>query len=309
MTLPSQHDPLDPSPPLDAIAQAAVPLPVAAPIREMPGRPARGLRLNEIVGLAIACLLLLTILIGLIRTPYSPIAIDLDHTLEPPSHAHWLGSDQFGRDVLSRAMIGARISASIATECMLGVIAAGTLLGLLTGFLRGWVDRVLMALLDAVLALPGILLALALIAVLGAGREGIVLALTIAYLPAVTRVVRGSVLSIREREFIEASRVAGDSPLYTMARHVLPNVLPPVILLATSVFGWVVLSESALSFLGVGVPAPAPTWGNMLAESRPYMDQAAWLSIVPGACIAVTLLGVNFVGDALRDWLDPRRNT
>jgi peptide/nickel transport system permease protein len=206
-------------------------------------------------------------------------------------------------------MIGARISAAIATECMLGVVTAGTFLGLLAGFLRGWVDRILMALLDAVLALPGILLALALIAVLGAGRESIVLALTIAYLPAVTRVVRGSVLSIREREFIEASLVAGDSRLYTMARHVLPNVLPPVILLATSVFGWAVLSESALSFLGVGVPAPAPTWGNMLAESRPYMDQAAWLSIVPGACIAVTLLGVNLVGDALRDWLDPRRNT
>jgi peptide/nickel transport system permease protein len=278
------------------------------PVKEVPARSPRGLRLNAVIGLAITCVLLLTILIGWIRTPYSPIAIDLDHTLQAPSRAHWLGSDQFGRDVLSRAMIGARISTSIALECTVGVIVAGTLLGLLTGFLRGWVDRLLMAVLDAVLALPGILLALALIAALGAGRESIVLALTIAYLPAVTRVVRGSVLSIREREFIEASRVAGDSPLYTMTRHVLPNVLPPVILLATSVFGWVVLSESALSFLGVGVPAPAPTWGNMLAESRPYMEQASWLSIVPGACIAVTLLGVNLVGDALRDRLDPRRN-
>lgn len=307
MTLAS-HDPLDPSPPLEVAVEAAAPQPVMVPVKEVPARSSRGLRLNAVIGLAITCLLLLTILIGWIRTPYSPIAIDLDHTLEAPSRAHWLGSDQFGRDVLSRAMIGARISTSIALECTVGVIVAGTLLGLLTGFLRGWVDRILMAVLDAVLALPGILLALALIAALGAGRESIVLALTIAYLPAVTRVVRGSVLSIREREFIEASRVAGDSPLYTMTRHVLPNVLPPVILLATSVFGWVVLSESALSFLGVGVPAPAPTWGNMLAESRPYMEQASWLSIVPGACIAVTLLGVNLVGDALRDRLDPRRN-
>lgn len=307
MTLASQ-DPLDPSPPLDVAVEAAAPQPVMVPVKEEPPHASRGLRLNAVVGLGIASLLLLTILIGWIRTPYSPIAIDLDHTLQPPSRAHWFGSDQFGRDVLSRAMIGARISASIALECTLGVILAGTLLGLLTGFLRGWVDRILMAVLDAVLALPGILLALALIAALGAGRESIVLALTIAYLPAVTRVVRSSVLSIREREFIEASRVAGDSPLYTMKRHVLPNVLPPVILLATSVFGWVVLSESALSFLGVGVPAPAPTWGNMLAESRPYMEQASWLSIVPGACIAVTLLGINLVGDALRDWLDPRRN-
>jgi len=309
MTFTSQHETRDSSPPLDPLAQSAAELAAAVPMQETQRRRSRGLRPSAITGLVITGLLLLTILIGFFHTPYNPVAIDLDHTLAPPSHVHWFGSDEFGRDVFSRAMIGARISASIASECMLSVIAAGTLLGLLTGFLRGWVDRVLMALLDAVLALPGILLALALIAVLGAGEDSIVLALTIAYLPAVTRVVRGSVLSIREREFIEASRVAGDSPLHTMTRHVLPNVMPPVILLATSVFGWAILSESALSFLGVGVPAPAPSWGNMLAESRPYMDQSAWLSIVPGACIALTLLGVNLLGDALRDWLDPRRDT
>jgi peptide/nickel transport system permease protein len=118
--------------------------------------------------------------------------------------------------------------------------------------------------------------------------------------------VRAAVLSIREREFVEASRVAGDSRLYTMLRHVLPNALPPVVVLATSLFGWAILSESALSFLGVGVPPPAPTWGNMLSSARPYMERAAWLSVAPGLCIALTLLGVNLLGDALRDWLDPR---
>jgi peptide/nickel transport system permease protein len=252
--------------------------------------------------------MLIAVCLGTFWTPYNPIAIDLNHTLAPPSAAHWLGSDEFGRDVLSRALVGARISVSIAFEAMLGVVVIGSLLGLAAGFLRGWTDRILMTVFDAILALPGILLALALIAVLGSGRSSIVLALTIAYLPAVVRVVRSTVLSIREREYIQASTLAGDSTVYTMARHVLPNALPPVILLATSVFGWALLSESALSFLGVGVPSPAPTWGNMLSASRPYMEHAAWLSIAPGLCIAFTLLGVNLFGDALRDWLDPRRD-
>jgi peptide/nickel transport system permease protein len=266
------------------------------------------LRLNAVAGFGLVGVMLIAVCLGTFWTPYNPIAIDLDHTLAPPSGAHWLGSDEFGRDVLSRTLVGARISVSIAFEAMLGVVVIGSLLGLAAGFLRGWTDRILMTVFDAILALPGILLALALIAVLGSGRGSIVLALTIAYLPAVVRVVRSTVLSIREREYIQASKLAGDSTVYTMARHVLPNALPPVILLATSVFGWALLSESALSFLGVGVPSPAPTWGNMLSASRPYMEHAAWLSIVPGLCIAFTLLGVNLFGDALRDWLDPRRD-
>jgi peptide/nickel transport system permease protein len=267
------------------------------------------LRLNALIGCILVSLLLLSIAVGFIWMPYNPIAIDLNHTLAPPSTTHWFGSDQFGRDVFSRAMLGARISGLIAFEATFGAVVLGALLGILTGFLRGWTDRLVMMFNDAVLALPGILLALGLIAVLGPGRSSIVLALTVAYLPSVVRVIRAAVLSIREREYIEASKVAGDGALYTMVRHVLPNVLPPIIVLATSVFGWVVLSESALSFLGVGVPPPAPTWGNMLSSARPYMENAVWLSIVPGLCIAFTLLGVNLFGDALRDWFDPRRNS
>lgn len=263
-------------------------------------------RAHLILGCGLVGLLLTVILIGFVWLPYDPLAIDLDHTLAPPSLIHWFGTDEFGRDVASRAMLGARISAIIAVQTVAITIVGGTFFGLVAGFLRGWTERLVMTVSDALLAFPGILLALALIAVIGQSRHSIVIALAIAYLPAVIRVVRAATLSIREREFIEASRAAGDGTLYTMWRHVLPNVLPPVLILATSLFGWVVLSESALSFLGVGVPAPAPTWGNMLSSARPYMAVAAWLSIAPGLCIVATLLGVNMLGDALRDRLDPR---
>ena len=265
--------------------------------------------LNAILGISLVGALLLTIGVGLVWMPYNPIAIDLAHPLGPPALNHWFGTDEFGRDVLSRSMLGARISVLIALATVVVAITLGTTLGLLAGYLRGWTDRLLMMGTDTVLAFPGILLALALIAVLGSSNGSIILALSTAYTPSVVRVVRSTVLSIREREFIEASRSAGDSALETIVRHVLPNVLPPVVVLATSLFGWAMLSESALSFLGVGVPPPAPTWGNMLSASRPYMDIAGWLSIVPGLCMAGTLLGVNLLGDALRDWLDPRRQT
>ena len=265
-------------------------------------------RLNALLGGTLVGLLLLTVAVSLVWTPYDPIAIDLNHPLAPPSPAHWFGADEFGRDIFSRAMLGARISVSIAVTTVALAVLSGTLLGVLAGFLRGWTDRMLTMTSDAVLAFPSILLALAVTAVLGSGRRTLILALSVAYLPSVLRVVRASVLSIREREFIAASRLAGDSALYTMARHVLPNVLPPITVLATSLFGWVLLSESALSFLGVGVPPPAPTWGNMLSAARPYMENAAWLSVVPGLCIALTLLGINLLGDALRDRFDPRGN-
>jgi peptide/nickel transport system permease protein len=270
-----------------------------------PGR----IGLNALIGIPLVGALLLTIGIGLFWMPYDPVAIDLAHPLGAPELRHWFGTDQFGRDVLSRSMLGARISVLIALATVVVAITVGTALGLLAGYQRGWTDRLLMMITDAVLAFPAILLALALIAVLGSSDGSIILALSIAYTPSVVRVVRATVLSVREREFIEASRSAGDSSLETISRHILPNVLPSVVVLATSLFGWAMLSESALSFLGVGVPPPAPTWGNMLSESRPYMDIAGWLSIVPGLCIAGTLLGVNLLGDALRDWLDPRRQT
>ena len=264
--------------------------------------------IHSLLGFGLVGALLVVVLLGFVWLPYDPLAIDLDHTLASPSLAHWLGTDEFGRDVAARAMLGARISLLIAIQTVVISIVIGTALGLVVGFLRGWTERVIMTFSDALLAFPGILLALALVAVMGSSRHSIVIALAIAYLPATVRVVRGSVISIREREYVEASRVAGDSALYTMWRIVLPNALPPILVLATSLFGWVILSESALSFLGVGVPPPLPTWGNMLSSARPYMYAASWLSIAPGLCIVATLLGINMLGDALRDRLDPRDN-
>ena len=263
-------------------------------------------RLNLIVGTVILAVLVVGAATGAVWTPYDPMQLDMMNRLQAPSAAHLLGTDEFGRDVLSRLMAGATTSVTIAAATVVVAVLAGTAIGLVSGGTRGWLDRILMACTDALLAFPGILLALILIVVLGAGSLGITLALALAYLPAVIRVVRSSVLSVREKEFVEASRVVGNSELYTMAIHILPNCLAPVSVLATSMFGWVILAESGLSFLGLGVAPPAPTWGNMLAASRPFFEQALWLSIAPGACIAAALLSANLIGDALRDRFDPR---
>ncbi len=263
-------------------------------------------RANLAVGTALMALLAIAVILSLFWMPYDPLKIDIHARLHAPSVAHWLGTDEFGRDVLSRAMVGARISTLAAVVTVLTAVLFGTTIGLIAGYWRGTVDRIVMLLNDALLAFPGILLALAAMVIVGPGLKGVIVALSVAYVPTVVRLVRGTVLSVREREFVEASRVIGNSEFFTMWRHVLPNTAAHIIVLATSLFGWVILAESALSFLGMGIAAPAPSWGNMLAASRPYMDSALWLSLAPGLCISLTLLGVNLLGDALRDLLDPR---
>jgi peptide/nickel transport system permease protein len=264
------------------------------------------IRANTLVGGILIALLAGTATSAVFWTPFDPLRTSLRERLKPPSALHWLGTDEFGRDVLSRIMAGATTSVIVALVTVVLAVSVGVVIGGISGYRRGWTDRILMACNDALLAFPGILLALGVMIVVGASRFGIVLALALAYTPSVARIVRGTVLSIREKEYIEASRVIGNSELYTLLRHVLPNAIAPVAVLATSMFGWVLLAESALSFLGLGVPPPAPTWGNMLASSRPYMENASWLGIAPGLCIALTLLGINMLGDALRDRLDPR---
>lgn len=269
-----------------------------------PGKRRR--KVNAVLGGGLIAIVLAAALVGLFWAPYDPLGIDFTARLQAPGARHWLGTDEFGRDVLSRILAGAASSGIISLLTVTLAVIAGTLLGVIAGYYRRAADGILMTVNDALLAFPGLLLALGLLTAIGPGKYGVVLALALAYMPSVLRVVRGAVLSLREREFVEASRAMGNSEVFTVLRHVLPNCLAPLIVLATSMFGWVLLSESALSFLGLGVPPPAPTWGNMLASSRGYISQAPWLGIFPGLCISVSLLGINLLGDALRDRLDPR---
>ncbi len=263
-------------------------------------------KINKIAGIFLISTFLLAALLGWLWTPYDPLGLDLRSKLSPPSAAHWLGTDEFGRDVLSRLLAAARTSVAISVMTVSISVSAGLILGVISGYARGWIDRVIMLFTDALLAFPSILMALALLSILGANMYGVVFALALAYLPTVVRVVRGAVLSLREQEFIEASRLMGHPAGYTMRRHIVPNCLAPVIVIATSMFGSVLLTESALSFLGLGVPPPAPTWGNMLASARPHMADAVWLGVFPGLCISLTLLGINLFGDYVRDRFDPR---
>ena len=261
---------------------------------------------NLLVGGAITGTIAAIALLGTVWTPYDPLAMDFTARLAPPSARHWMGTDEYGRDVASRLMTGSVTSVQISLATVTLAVVAGTIIGAVAGFARGWTDRIAMALNDALLAFPGILFALGLLAVLGADKNGIILALGLVYMSSVVRVVRGTVLSLREREFVEASTIMGNSFLFTLRRHILPNCLAPITVLATSMCGWVLLAESSLSFLGLGVAPPAPTWGNMLAGSRSYLEQAVWLGVFPGLAISISLLGINLLGDALRDRLDPR---
>jgi peptide/nickel transport system permease protein len=263
-------------------------------------------RPNAIVGSSLLLLMIAAALLGNIYTPYDPIIIDLNSRLAAPSALHWLGTDEWGRDVLSRLLFGAGVSVTISLCTAVCAVAGGALVGATSGFLGGWTDRIVMAILNALQAFPSLIMALGMIAVFGPSRYGVVAALSLAYLPSVARIVRSSVLSLREKEYIEASRVMGNSELFTMLRHVLPNCIAPIIVLATALFGWALLAESSLSFLGLGVPPPASSWGGMLSDSRNYFAQAPWLAIVPGISISMSLLGINLFGDALRDHFDPR---
>jgi peptide/nickel transport system permease protein len=264
------------------------------------------LRLNALFGCTIVGLLILIAIFAPLIAPHDPMRLNLPARMSGVGSQFVLGADEFGRDTLSRLIYGARTSALISFSTVLFALATGTVFGVLAGFLRGWTDRIVMMFNDAFLAFPGLLLALGFMAVFGASRNGIIVALGLAYMPVVVRVVRATVMSIREREYVEASRVIGNSEWATMLRHVLPNCVAPVTVLATTMFGWIILSESALSFLGLGVPPPAPSWGNMLSTARPYINEAPHLIVLPGLCISITLLGVNMLGDAVRDWLDPK---
>ncbi len=234
-----------------------------------------------------------------------PLRIDVARRLTAPGQAHWFGTDDVGRDVWSRVVYGARLSLLVGAAVVALSFVMGLGCGLVAGYYRR-LDNLVMRVMDGLMAFPAIILAIALMASLGPSVLNVIVAIGIVYAPRVARIVRGSVLVIRETAYVEAARALGASDVVVIARHVLPNCLSPVIVQASFVFAAAVLTEAALSFLGVGVPPYVPSWGNILAEGRLYLQQAPWLVLYPGAAIMLTIFGLNLLGDGLRDLLDPR---
>jgi peptide/nickel transport system permease protein len=239
-------------------------------------------------------------------TPYDPIRLNVVESLEPPSARHWLGTDQFGRDVLARVIYGARVSMAMGVVAVTISVVLGLALGLVSGYYRGTVDLLVMRLVDVMLAFPGILLALVIIAVLGPNLGSAMIAVGVSGMPLFVRVVRSSTLTVRALQYVEAAQAAGSGDARMLVRHVLPNVLTPVIVLVTLGIPAAIVAGAALSFLGLGVKPPTPDWGEMLSKGRAFMGTAWWLSTFPGLAIAVVVLAINRFGDGLRDALDPR---
>lgn len=237
--------------------------------------------------------------------PYDPDGVNLRARMQPPSAQHWLGTDEVGRDILSRVIWGARPSLAVGFVSVLMASTVGIALGVLAGFFGGRIDAILMRLIDMILAFPLLLLALVVLALFGQTLFNIMLAVAIASLPQYARVARGSVLSVKNVEYIEAVGALGAGKLRVMVRHVLPNIAAPLIVLATVRVAAAIVIEAALSFLGFGDPTAA-TWGNIVATGRPYLESAPWISTLGGLVITVTVLGLNLLGDGLRDAMDPR---
>ncbi|HXE07150.1 MAG TPA: ABC transporter permease [Acidobacteriaceae bacterium] len=239
--------------------------------------------------------------------PYNPSAIDLLHRLQGPSFAHWAGTDELGRDTFSRLLWGARISLAVSVTVVSISFALGLAIGGLAGYIGGWVDTALTTFaVNTFLALPGILLAIAFAAFLGPGFSNLVLALAIGGWAGYARLVRAQVMAVREREFVEAARALGAGGFRIFFHHILPNIVQPVLVQAAIGMAGVILAEATLSFLGLGIPAPAPSWGSMLNDARLHLFDSPHLIIFPAIAIACAVLGFNFLGDALRDELDPR---
>lgn len=261
-------------------------------------------RLVMVAAIILGIIVVLAIFAPLVA-PYSPTGMRVSERLRPPSLANWFGTDEFGRDVLSRIIHGGRASLGIGMAVVVASMLAGTVLGLLAGYFRA-LDGAIMRVVDAMMSLPDILLAIFLVAVLGASAGNVVLALAIVYTPRVTRVVRGSTLVIRELPFVEAAMTLGVSTWRILTVHILLNVASPILVQATFIFAYAVLAEAGLSFLGAGVPPEIPTWGTMIAAGQQYADRAMWVVLFPGLAIVLSALSLQLLGDGLRDMLDPK---
>ena len=257
-------------------------------------------------GAVLAGLLLVAAIGAPVLARDDPLGMRMTETLEPPSAAHWFGTDQFGRDEWARVLYGARLSFAVGLLSMLLATAVGMPLGAVAGYLGGPADAVTMRVMDAVLAFPAILLAIGLVAALGPGTGSGIVAIGIVYIPVLARVTRGAVLARRGEEYVDAARAVGASDWGILRRHILPNSFAPVLVQATVGFASAVVIEAGLSFLGAGTPPPTPSWGSMLNEARQFMVVAPHVAVIPGAAISLAVLGINLLGDGMRDVLDPR---
>jgi peptide/nickel transport system permease protein len=258
-------------------------------------------------GVALLILFAALALLAPLLAPYNPSALDLLHRLTSPSRQHWLGTDELGRDILSRVIYGARLSLTVAVSVVSISLSLGIVLGGIAGYYGRWIDIAINTfLMNAFMALPGILLAIAFVAFLGPGLLNLILALSIGGWVGYARLVRAQVLAVREREFVEAARALGASDLRIFLRHILPNILQPLTVQAAIGMAGAVLAEATLSFLGLGVPPPASSWGSMLNDARPFLFDAPHLVVFPAIAVMLCVLCFNFLGDALRDYLDPR---
>lgn len=260
-----------------------------------------------LVGVVLLSIFLLAGILAPWVAPYNPASIDLMHRLESPSATHLAGTDELGRDTLSRLLWGARLSLAISVIVVSVSLVLGLVVGGLAGYLGGWIDSALTTFaMNTFMALPGILLAIAFAAFLGPGFTNLVLALAIGGWAGYARLVRAQVMAVRDREYVDAARALGAGSLRIFFRHILPNILQPILVQGTIGMAGVILAEATLSFLGLGIPAPAPSWGAMLNDARLHLFDSPHLVLFPAAAVAGAVLGFNFLGDALRDQLDPR---
>ena len=257
-------------------------------------------------GLAIILLLIFCALFAEAISPYSPIKQDLMHMFETPSAEHWLGTDEFGRDILSRLIYGARVSLQVGFIAVGIALVVGGMLGAVSGYYSGWLDNSIMRVMDVLLSIPQTLLAIAIVAALGPSLMNLMIAVGISAVPTYARIVRGSVLSIRSMEFIEAARAVGSSDLRIILRHILPNIMAPIIVQSTLGVASAILNAAGLSFIGLGIQPPNPEWGAMLSGGRQYIRDFPHMTLYPGLAIMFTILALNFLGDGLRDALDPK---
>lgn len=258
-----------------------------------------------LLGAAIVALLVIAAVIGPWLSAIDPTAMRIRARFKPPSAEFPFGADMFGRDVLTRVLHGARLSLFIGLSVALLSGMVGTVIGIMAGYFRRF-DSLLMRFMDALLAFPAILLAIGISAALGPQTTSVIVALAVAYVPRTARITRASTLVIRETEYVEAARVSGAGHLRMIFRHILPNCIGPLVVQLTFVFAYAILAEAALSFLGIGPPPPTPSWGNIIAEGRDYSIEAWWIMLFPGIAISLAALGMNLLGDGLRDVLDPR---